>query len=212
MTRGDMPLEPLAVVRHDEVGHLTEAFNRLLVKLQASRSEMAHMAHHDVLTGLPNRALLADRLNQALARAQRNGTRLAFLCIDLDHFKPINDQLGHASGDQALVEVARRLGAVVRESDTLARIGGDEFAVLLADLDADEAVAKNAAIAVATKCLAAIAPPLVLDGHTRTLGCSVGIAMGDGQALPHPLQLAADQAMYVAKQAGGQRYLMAPPL
>lgn len=209
MTRGEVPLEPLAVARQDEVGHLTEAFNRLLVKLQASQSEMAHMAHHDVLTGLPNRALLADRLAQALARAHRHGSRVAFLCIDLDHFKPINDQLGHAAGDQALVEVARRLNAVVRESDTLARIGGDEFAVLLADLDADPATAEQAAIAVATKCLATIAPPMELATQTRTLGASIGIAMGEGLVSPHALQLAADHAMYQAKQAGGQRYLVA---
>ncbi|MDR7306593.1 diguanylate cyclase domain-containing protein [Rhodoferax saidenbachensis] len=212
MTRGEVPLEPLVVARQDEVGHLTEAFNRLLVKLQASQSEMVHMAHHDVLTGLPNRALLADRLAQALARAHRRGSHVAFLCIDLDHFKPINDQLGHAAGDQALVEVARRLNAVVRESDTLARIGGDEFAVLLADLDADPATAEQAATAVAAKCLAAIAPPIALDAQTRILGASIGIAMGDSTVSPHPLQLAADRAMYRAKNAGGQRYLVATSL
>lgn len=209
MTRGEVPLEPLVVVRQDEVGHLTEAFNRLLAKLQASQLEMVHMAHHDVLTGLPNRALLADRLTQALARANRSGSRVAFLCIDMDNFKPINDQLGHAAGDQVLVEVARRLNAVVRESDTLARIGGDEFAVLLADLDADWATAEQAATAVAAKCLAAIAPPIALDAQTCILGASIGIAMGDGSVSPHPLQLAADRAMYQAKNAGGQRYLVA---
>jgi len=209
MTRGEVPLEPLAVVRQDEVGHLTEAFNRLLAKLQTSQSEMVHMAHHDVLTGLPNRALLADRLAQALARAHRQGRRVAFLCLDLDHFKPINDELGHAAGDQALAEVARRWNAVVRESDTLARIGGDEFALLLADLDADPATAQQAATAVAAKCLAAIAPPMTLASQTRSLRTSIGIAMGDGTVSPHALQLAADSAMYQAKQAGGQRYLVA---
>ncbi len=210
MTRGEAPLEPLAVVRQDEVGHLTEAFNRLLAKLRVSQSEMAHMAHHDVLTGLPNRALLADRLAQALARAHRHGGRVAFLCIDLDRFKPINDQLGHATGDLALKEVARRLLAVVRESDTLARIGGDEFALLLPDLDTDPAAAEQAAVAVADKCLAAIAPPFVLETHTRSLGASIGIAMGDGAVSPHALQLAADSAMYRSKQAGGQRHAVAP--
>lgn len=212
MTRGEVPLAPLAVARHDEVGHLTEAFNRLLTKLQSSQSEMVHMAHHDVLTDLPNRALLADRLVQALARAHRNGGRVAFLCIDLDRFKPINDQQGHAAGDQALVEVARRLNATVRESDTLARIGGDEFALLLADLDADPEIAQQAAVAVATKCLTAIAWPMPLEGQTHILGASIGIALGDGTASPHPLQLAADHAMYQAKQAGGQRYLVAASL
>jgi diguanylate cyclase (GGDEF)-like protein len=209
MTRGETPLEPLTVVRQDEVGHLTEAFNRLLVKLQASQSEMADMAHHDVLTGLPNRALLADRLAQALARADRNKTRVAFLYIDLDRFKPINDQLGHEAGDPALLEVTRRLGAIVRDSDTLARIGGDEFVLLLADLDTDPKVAEASAKAVAAKCLEAIVPPLQLQGQTRSMGASIGIAMGDGTVSPHALQLAADSAMYQAKHAGGQRYVLA---
>jgi diguanylate cyclase (GGDEF)-like protein len=209
MTRGEAPLQPLTVARQDEVGHLTEAFNRLLAKLRTSQSEMAHMAHHDVLTGLPNRALLADRLTQALARSDRNKTRVALLCLDLDRFKPINDQLGHEAGDVALVEVTRRLGAVVRESDTLARIGGDEFVVLLADLDTDPKAAEASAKAVAAKCLEAIAPPMLLKSQTRTMGASIGIAMGDGTVSPHALQLAADSAMYQAKHAGGQRFVLA---
>ena len=209
MTRGEAPLEPLKVVRQDEVGHLTDAFNRLLEKLRASQAEMVQMAHHDVLTGLPNRALLADRLAQALARASRHGGRVAFLCLDLDNFKPINDELGHDAGDLALQEVAQRLGAVVRESDTLARIGGDEFALLLADLDTDPAKAEQVATAVAAKCLAAIAPPFVMGAHSRTLGTSIGIAMGNASVSPHALQLAADKAMYQAKQDGGQHYRLA---
>ncbi|MES2583445.1 MAG: diguanylate cyclase [Pseudomonadota bacterium] len=209
MTRGEAPLEPLTVVRQDEVGHLTEAFNRLLAKLRTSQSEMAHMAHHDVLTGLPNRALLADRLTQALARADRNKTRVAFLCLDLDRFKPINDQLGHEAGDLALLEIVRRLGAVVRDSDTLARIGGDEFVLLLADLDTDPKAAEASAKAVAAKCLEAIAPPMQLQSQTRSLAASIGIAMGDGTVSPHALQLAADSAMYQAKHAGGQRFVLA---
>lgn len=210
MTRDEIPLEPLTVVRQDEVGHLTEAFNRLLEKLRSSQSEMAHMAHHDVLTGLPNRALLADRLTQALARANRQGSRVAFLCMDLDHFKPINDQLGHAAGDQALAEVAQRWKDILRESDTLARVGGDEFALLLADLDADPQVALQVATAVAAKCLAALEPVFMLKSQPRTLSASIGIAMGDGLLSPHAMQIAADNAMYQAKHDGGQRYRVAP--
>lgn len=209
MTRGEAPLEPLAVVRNDEVGHLTEAYNRLLAKLKASQSEMAHMAHHDVLTGLPNRTLLADRLSHAIARANRHGTRLGLLYIDLDRFKPINDKLGHKAGDEALKVVALRLAAIVRESDTLARVGGDEFIVLLGDLDSVYAQAESAACAVAAKCLEAIETPLTVQGEVHSMGASIGIAMGDGLVSPHDLQVAADAAMYQAKQAGGQRFCVA---
>jgi diguanylate cyclase (GGDEF)-like protein len=209
MTLGEAPLEPLTVVRADEVGDLTAAFNRLLVKLQASQSEMVHMAHHDVLTGLPNRALFADRLSQALARSSRNSTRLGFLYIDLDRFKLVNDSLGHEAGDKALEEIARRLSAIVRETDTLARIGGDEFVVLLGELDNGHAQAETAACDVAAKCLAAIAAPVTIQGEQHSIGASIGIAIGDGQMSPHDLQTAADSAMYKAKQAGGQRFFVA---
>jgi len=208
MTRGEAPLEPLTVVRQDEVGHLTEAFNRLLLKLQGSQAEMVHMAHHDVLTGLPNRALLGDRLAQALARANRNHSRLALLYVDLDRFKPINDRLGHEAGDEALKQIAQRLIAVVRESDTLARVGGDEFILLLADLEGSPEMARTAASAVATKCLSAIEAPIELRGERHTIGASIGIALGDGTLAPHDLQVAADAAMYKAKQAGGQRFFV----
>lgn len=209
MTLGEAPLEPLVVVRRDEVGHLTEAFNRLLAKLRASQSEMVHMAHHDVLTGLPNRALLADRVAQALARAARSGSRVGFLYIDLDRFKPVNDSLGHQAGDVALVEIARRLSAIVRSADTLARVGGDEFVVLLGDLDSLPEEAEKIARTVAAKCLDTIETPLNLHGEQHTIGASIGIAMGDGQMTPHDLQTAADSAMYRAKQAGGQRFFIA---
>jgi diguanylate cyclase (GGDEF)-like protein len=210
MTRGDAPLEPLTVVSSDEVGHLTEAFNRLLTKLQASQLQMAHMAHHDVLTGLPNRALLADRLAQALARSGRNENNVGFLYIDLDDFKPINDSLGHKAGDQALVEVARRLLSIVRESDTLARTGGDEFVVLLGELEGDYAMAQASACTVAAKCLDAMAAPFGIQGQSFTMGASIGIAVRSGKTSAHELQVAADSAMYQAKQGGGQRYVVAP--
>lgn len=208
MTRGEAPLEPLKVVRQDEVGHLTEAFNRLLLKLQNSQSEMAHMAHHDVLTGLPNRALLGDRLLQALVRAHRHHSQVALLYVDLDRFKPINDNFGHEAGDEALKIMAQRLHEAVRESDTLARVGGDEFVVLLADLHGPAEQVRAAACAVAAKCLDAIESPFTLRGEQQAIGASIGIALGDGNLSPHDLQVAADNAMYKAKQAGGQRFFV----
>jgi diguanylate cyclase (GGDEF)-like protein len=207
MTSGEAPLTPLAVTRNDEVGHLTMAFNRLLAKLTSSQAELERMAHHDTLTGLPNRSLLADRMQQALARAQRNGTRIAVLFLDLDGFKPINDSLGHKAGDQALQEVTRRLSAVLRQSDTLARVGGDEFVLLATDL---EAGCEDGIRTLADKCIDAVAQPLPLQRETYILGVSIGIALCDGACSADRLLLAADKAMYEAKEKGRGCYVMAP--
>lgn len=206
MTLGELPLEPLPVVRNDEVGHLTAAFNRVLSKLLESRAELSHMAHHDQLTGLPNRKLLTDRMQLALARAQRNRGCVAVLFLDLDGFKPINDRHGHEAGDLALSAVAERLTAVIRREDTLARVGGDEFVILLSDLD-DRAT--DTAEKVAEKCLAAFAAPFRLAQGAFPLGTSIGIAIGDGDSDPERLLIAADQAMYRAKEAGRGRYAVA---
>lgn len=202
MTQGELPLAPLPVIRRDEVGHLTTAFNRLLAKLLQTQAELDHMAHHDPLTGLPNRMLLYDRLHQARARAQRDNTQFAVLFMDLDGFKPINDILGHDAGDAALVEVARRLSGIVRATDTLARVGGDEFVILVGDLDTTPEAAENAVMTVANKCLRAFDAPLVLDGQAQSIGLSIGIAVGDGQSVGDDLLTAADGAMYAAKHNG----------
>jgi diguanylate cyclase (GGDEF)-like protein len=192
-------------VRNDEVGHLTSAFNRLLRKLTDTQTELARIAHHDALTGLPNRVLLADRLSLALAQARRKGMRLALLFLDLDGFKPINDSLGHDAGDEALRQVAQRLGSIVREADTLARIGGDEFVLLICDLDDG---AEAAACTVATKCISAMAAPFPLSGENRVLGVSIGVVLSQGDDMPEALLLAADQAMYQAKDAGRGCYVL----
>lgn len=199
MTSGEIPFEPLPVVGNDEVSHLTMAFNRVLSKLLESRSELEHIAHHDTLTGLPNRQLLADRMKQALARAQRNQGQVAVLFLDLDGFKPINDDLGHGAGDMALQEVAVRLSEVVRREDTLARVGGDEFVILLSDLNDN---ARGAAELVATKCLEVFQQSFVIHDQSRRLGTSIGIAIGNGDCLPDKLLISADHAMYRAKEAG----------
>lgn len=206
MTHGEIPLKPIPIVRDDEVGHLTEAFNRLLEKLSSTQTELEQLAHYDALTGLPNRRLLADRMQQALARAKRNGSRVALLFLDLDGFKPINDELGHEFGDAALIEVARRLTEVVRASDTLARVGGDEFVYMFADLadDAEDDVAN-----IASKCITMVAKPIELKNSRCSLGVSIGIAIGNGSSDPDQLLIAADMAMYDAKRQGRGCYAFA---
>lgn len=210
MTLGALPLAPLPVMRDDEVGHLTSAFNRLLEKLLLSQQQLVEMAHHDVLTGLPNRLLLADRMRQTLAQAQRKKTMFAVLLLDLDGFKPINDTLGHEAGDQALIEVARRLSAIVREVDTLARIGGDEFVIVIGELAADIESAKSAAAVVASKCILAIDQPMSLLGNSQSIGVSIGAALGHAESSFDALLSSADGAMYQAKSLGKGCYVVAP--
>jgi len=204
MTLGELPLNTLPVARNDEVGHLIAAFNRLLVKLNAQQAELQRLAHHDPLTGLPNRTLLADRLEQALSQARRQRQAVALLYLDLDGFKPVNDALGHEGGDQVLRAVAQRLVQTVRASDTVARIGGDEFVVLLSPPSA--APPLEAAQAVAQKLIKALAAPFEVQHTHCRLGVSVGIALGDGHSTAKELMLQADHAMYRAKDAGRGRF------
>lgn len=207
MTRGDLPLTPLPVAREDEVGHLTMAFNRLLSRLKVHQSELQHQAHHDILTGLPNRVMLADRMQQAIAHASRDGTGVALLFLDLDGFKPINDTLGHKAGDQVLQEITQRLMRVARHSDTLARVGGDEFVLLATDLGTPLTLGARA---LAEKCISIVAEPLKLQQGDYKLGVSIGIAVCDSNCDPELLLQAADKAMYNAKNKGRGCYVIAP--
>ncbi|AKN66226.1 diguanylate cyclase [Herbaspirillum seropedicae] len=207
MTRGELPLSPLPVDRRDEVGQLTMAFNGLLARLKLHQAELQHQAHHDVLTGLPNRMMLAERMQAALTHAcrERNGVGLLFL--DLDGFKPINDTLGHKAGDQVLQEITRRLRQVARHGDTLARVGGDEFVLLVTDL---RLPFEQGAQALAEKCIKTVSEPICLDQRQYRLGVSVGIAVCDGSCDADSLLQAADQAMYAAKANGRGCYVIAP--
>lgn len=182
---------------------------RLLPRLQGGKPLASREALHDSLTGLPNRSLLKDRMAQALSRAHRNDRRVALLVVDLGQFKALNEELGRSAGDAALIEMARRLGLVVRESDTLARIGFDQFAVVMGELDSDAEIAKIAACAVAAKCLDCVLPLVYLNGVKRQLRASVGIAMSQGTMDLDALQTAANQALLEAKLAGGDRYHVA---
>jgi diguanylate cyclase (GGDEF)-like protein len=206
MSRGEIPFEPLPVVHNDEVGHLTLAFNRVLTKLIESRTELEQIALHDMLTGLPNRQLLADRMSMALARLQRNQGQVAVLFLDLDGFKQINDGLGHEAGDMALREVADRLSKSMRVEDTLARMGGDEFVVLISDLSDN---ARDVAELVANKCLNVFQQPFIIHDTPCQLGTSIGIAIGNSTSSADKLLIAADRAMYLAKDAGRGRYFWA---
>jgi len=163
---------------------------------------LAHLAQHDALTDLPNRLLLTDRLGVALARAQRSSKPLAVLFLDLDRFKNVNDSLGHEQGDRLLVEAAARLKACVRASDTVSRQGGDEFLVVLPEIDSAQDAAR-----VAAKLIEAVSQPFVLGGTEYVLTGSIGIACWpENGADAESLLRNADAAMYAAKQAGRNRY------
>jgi diguanylate cyclase (GGDEF)-like protein len=175
-----------------------EGFVTDITERRRAEDTIRHLAYYDPLTTLPNRALLQDRLARALVSAQRANTRAAFLLMDLNHFKDINNTLGHHHGDELLQQLGSRLQEVLRESDTVARMGGDEFAVLLPDTSGD------GALKVATKIEHALTIPFVIDGLTISVEASIGIALfPDHGDQAETLIRLADVAMYGAKQAGG---------
>ena len=177
-----------------------------ITPVKAAQEKLDHLAHHDALTGLPNRLHFMAALEQALAHADRERSSVALLFVDLYHFKAVNDSHGHAVGDEMLVAVAQRLRRAVRSEDLVARLGGDEFVVMLANLrERDEAVR------IACKLLAELQEPLLL-GELRLLpAASIGIALypGDGHT-PAELLAAADEAMYEAKRRGRHTYAFRP--
>ncbi|HEX6772915.1 MAG TPA: EAL domain-containing protein, partial [Acidobacteriaceae bacterium] len=165
--------------------------------------QLVHQANHDILTGLPNRALLEDRMSQTIAHASRYGHKAALLCLDLDRFKQINDTYGHAIGDICLQEIARRLSSRVRAVDTVARTGGEEFTVLL-----NEIVESEDAERVAADILHALNEPYRHNGIDIDLTASLGIAIyPDNGTDPAVLWRDADTAMYRAKKSGGNQYM-----
>ena len=194
-------LEKLVAMRTKE---LSETVHELEVKAAQQREAEAHiqrLAHFDALTGLPNRILLNDRCQHALSVAQRNQHSVALMFLDLDHFKNINDSLGHRVGDEVLIELALRLKTAVREQDTVSRLGGDEFILLLPDTDA------AGAAHVAEKLLHAALLPFQIEQHELTVTPSIGIALypKDGNTLD-ALSKCADAAMYRAKGDGRNSY------
>lgn len=176
---------------------------QLVIERKAHEDEISHSAFHDPLTQLPNRRLLVDRLQQALATSVRTGHHGAILFIDLDHFKALNDSQGHAVGDLMLVEVALRLQDAIRKGDTVARLGGDEFIVMLADLDDDFEKSALRAKVIGEKILESICRPCVLNGYEHHSTASIGISMFYGSTITvDNLIRHADTAMYQSKHAG----------
>jgi diguanylate cyclase (GGDEF)-like protein len=194
----------LPVHRKDEVGDLARSFqdmeqqiSRQITELNASRDAMAHLAHHDALTGLPNRRMFEQRLAQALELSRRSGRDCALLFVDLDDFKAINDTRGHAVGDLVLQAVARVILGAVRQADTVARLAGDEFTVLCENVDSEED-----ALQVVAKLEQAFAPPLDIAGHPFPVRASIGVSLFPRDAQDaHTLLASADAAMYRVKQS-----------
>ena len=178
------------------------ATGRDISERMMAHERLQYLAHHDLLTGLPNRVLFLDRLEQGLARARWHSRLVAVLFLDLDGFKHINDSLGHDVGDRLLVEVAQRLGGCVREGDTVARFGGDEFVLLLDDVATDADIS-----ALAEKTLIAMRQPLLVSGHELHLSASVGVSFypNDGDNVLTMLKNA-DIAMYRAKESGKNNF------
>lgn len=172
-----------------------------ITDLKDKQHQLEHMAHYDALTRLPNRILLADRLNQAIAHSDRSETLLAVAYLDLDGFKPVNDTLGHAAGDQLLIEAARRFSVCVRAGDTVCRLGGDEFVLLVSSLKSLDECSQ-----VFNRVLDAISSPFQLGENETRISASIGITLYPlDDADPDTLLRHADQAMYLAKQAGRGR-------
>lgn len=170
---------------------------RTVRELRAQQAELQHLAHHDPLTGLANRTLLRQRLEQALALAERHQTRLGVLFLDLNDFKPINDRHGHRVGDAVLREVGRRLTGTLRDSDTVARIGGDEFMVIINDVE-NQAAARSAA----DKLVSVVEQPFCIDGQMLPLTVSVGLSVyPDHDSDLETLMSLADLDMYRIKDA-----------
>ena len=198
-------IEHSAAPIHDREGKVLGAvivFRDVIVSRER-RLQMLHLAEHDALTDLPNRLLLNDRLARSIALARRYGRRLAVLFLDCDRFKHINDTLGHSIGDQVLRIVAQRLRTCVRESDTVSRHGGDEFLILLSEVDHPD----DAGV-IAEKIVASMSEPYLVGGHELNLSASVGIALypEDGQDT-QTMVMRADTAMYHAKNAGRNRFV-----
>jgi len=203
----DVPVSALVLAHTNELGRIEtiSVVARDISDLKQAQWRMRQLATHDYLTGLPNRVMLYERLDQALARFHRLGQTVALLYLDLDRFKPINDELGHHVGDAVLVTLADRIHATVRDTDTPARIGGDEFAVLIEGFDGPGLLER-----VAGRLIEVISEPIEVEGVSVAVGVSIGIVSADHTSTDADSLLArGDAAMYQAKAGGRGRFVIA---
>ncbi|MEL7208705.1 MAG: diguanylate cyclase, partial [Actinomycetota bacterium] len=202
----ELAVSTLLIAHRDDAGAIehVSSITRDMSDRKELENRLAHEATHDPLTGLPNRTLLRDRLDMALGRARRSATSTALIFCDLDHFKLVNDSLGHSKGDEMLIAIAARIDEAIRPGDTVARFGGDEFVVLCEELDD-----ADAAQAIAERLRRAVARPLTLGQSELFVSVSVGIAVADRDgADPEALISDADAAMYRAKATGRGRQVV----
>jgi diguanylate cyclase (GGDEF)-like protein len=201
--------KPAANQKH-EIELLTErnaSLQQELIELAQKEAQARQLAYHDGLTGLPNRSLLQDRFHQAISQAQRHRKPLALLLLDLDEFKRVNDKLGHASGDKLLKALAQRLSAGIRGADTACRYGGDEFVVMLSEIDNSDT-----AVTLAVELGTRLGQPYIIDGYQIHMTVSVGTAVypTDGKTYDALIKQA-DLAMYRAKGTGSNISIFAAP-
>jgi len=187
----------------DEIVHYIGIFSNISTLIK-SQLELQQLAHHDTLTQLPNRLLLADRLDQAIANAKRNEQQFAVCFLDLDGFKPVNDNYGHATGDLVLCEISQRLKYLIRGNDTVARMGGDEFVILFNDIKSSEDCKS-----LITKLLSSISRPIEIENISHQVTASIGVATypEDSENSETLLNLS-DKAMFEAKRQGKSRYII----
>jgi len=200
----------IRVDRNDylEINQLCDGFNSMLGEIQSRDEHLQRLALYDELTGIPNRTLFIDHFHRAIAHSKRTKTQLAICFLDLDNFKPINDDFGHEAGDKLLIEVAKRISTSIREEDTVSRQGGDEFAILLGDIESFEQYEQTV-----DRIHHSLTQPYLIDNYSHKMTASSGITLypaDDGDI--DTLIRHADQAMYHAKLAGKDRYHLFNPL
>jgi diguanylate cyclase (GGDEF)-like protein len=190
------------IIAYLEIRHDISAYLDIQNQLVHETKKLTHISMHDPLTHLPNRRLLADRINHAIDRKKRSGGEFAIFFIDLDHFKEVNDSLGHLIGDQLLIQIAKRIQKMTRKGDTVARNGGDEFVLII-----DNGTSDTHFLTVAEKILELLKAPFLINGEEIFSTCSIGISIfpKDGQSAESLLNNA-DTAMYTSKQAGRNQF------